>query len=227
LHTERLYRMADSQWCYVPWYDAKPVAVPHADRSEALVFGSFNQANKIGDAALDIWCRVLRVLPEAELVVLDFSEERARRTLLEKLARRGIEATRVTIRGRERISEYLQAIANVDIALDPFPYNGATTTLDTLWMGTPIVALEGDRGVARGSCSILRTLDVPELIASTADEFVEINVRLARDITWRRALRASLRSRLTESPLMDAPKFVAGLESAYQKMWHDWCLANP
>jgi predicted O-linked N-acetylglucosamine transferase (SPINDLY family) len=120
----------------------------------------------------------------------------------------------------------LQAIGNVDIALDPFPYNGATTTLDTLWMGTPIVALEGDRGVARGSYSILRSLGMPELIASTADEFVEINVRLARDAKWRSGLRRSVRHRLLASPLMDAQRFTCDLEAGYRQMWRDWCAAQ-
>ena len=224
LHTEQLYRLPDSQWCYAPWFDVKSIGVPHSDRPKALVFGSFNQLQKIGDASLDIWCSVLRALPEAELLVIDVSEERSRRTLLDKFAQRSIVPERVTLRGRMDILEYFGTIGNVDIALDPYPYNGATTTLDTLWMGTPMVALEGDRGVARGGYSILRSLGLDELIAgATPEEYVDVNVRLAHDGIWRKALRASLRARMEASPLMDTSKFVAALEAGYRQMWRNWC----
>jgi predicted O-linked N-acetylglucosamine transferase (SPINDLY family) len=226
LHTERLYRLPHSQWCYVPWYDVPVVAVPHADRPEALVLGSFNQSQKIGDATLDLWSRVLLALPDAEIHLFDFREERARRSLRERLSRRGIADTRVTVRGREPIVDYLRAISNVDIALDPYPYNGATTTLDTLWMGTPLVALAGERGVSRGSYSILQTLQLPELIALTPEEYVRINADLARNATWRRTLRSELRSRMKGSPLMDVPGFVADLERAYRSMWLSWCTST-
>src|SRR5206468_10489660 len=131
---------------------------------------------------------------------------------------------RVTLRGRMDILEYFRTIGNVDIALDPYPYNGATTTLDTLWMGTPMVALEGDRGVARGGYSILRSLGLDELIAgATPEEYVDVNVRLAHDGIWRKALRASLRARMEASPLMDTSKFVAALEAGYRQMWRNRC----
>jgi protein O-GlcNAc transferase len=223
LHTERLYRLPDSQWCYAPWYEVDPIHVPHSDRPNALIFGSFNQLQKIGDASLDIWCSILRALPEAELLVADVSEERSRRTLLDKFAKRGIAAGRVAIRDRMGILEYFRALGNVDIALDPYPYNGATTTLDTLWMGTPVVALEGDRGVARGGYSILRSLGLSDLIAASTQEYADLNVRLARDGGWRSALRASLRARMEASPLMDITKFVAALEAGYAQMWRNWC----
>jgi protein O-GlcNAc transferase len=226
LHTEQLYRLPNSQWCYAPWYDVKPIDVPHSDRPTALVFGSFNQVQKIGDASLDMWCAVLRALPAAELRVLDVSEERSRRMLLNKFAQRGIGAGRVTIHGRMDILEYFEAIGNVDIALDPYPYNGATTTLDTLWMGTPMVALEGERGVARGGYSILCSLGLAELIAASPQEYVDVNVRLAHDGAWRNAVRTSLRARMEASPLMDAPEFVAALEAGYRHMWRNWCSAE-
>jgi predicted O-linked N-acetylglucosamine transferase (SPINDLY family) len=224
LHAERLHRMPDSQWCYEPWYEIEPIEVPHPDRPDAIVLGSFNQSQKIGDATLDLWSRVLRQVPQADLVMLDLSDERLRRTTLDKLIRRGIEAYRIRLLGRQDILSYFRAIGNVDIALDPYPYNGATTTLDTLWMGTPLVALRGDRGVARGSYSIMQSLGATELVAATPEEYVALNVRLANDGGWRRRLRQSLRRRLASSPLMDAPRFVANLEAAYRRMWRDWCM---
>ena len=89
-----------------------------------------------------------------------------------------------------------------------------------------MVALEGDRGVARGGYSILRSLGLPELIAMTPDEYVDVNLHLAHDTTWRNALRASLRMRMKTSPLMETPKFVAALEAGYRHMWRSWCAEN-
>ena len=165
LYTERLVRMPHSQWCYAPWIGHESLPVPQLEKRASVVFGSFNQYVKISDECLALWCKVLSRVPESSLLVLDVRQPETRTTLLERIERNGIDPARVTTRGRQSIAEYFAAIGSVDIALDTFPYNGATTTLDTLWMGTPIVALRGDRAIARGCYSILKTLGADELIA--------------------------------------------------------------
>ena len=222
-HTERLLRLPHSQWCYAPQHDIPVVQRPHAGQADAIVFGSFNQYAKISDACLDLWCRILDRIPEATLVVLGVPSGRTQEAFRDRVARRRIDPSRVVVDDRKSILEYFAAIANVDIALDTLPYNGATTTLDTLWMGVPLVALRGDRGIARGGYSILQTLGLPELTASSPDEYVDTNVRLARDPAWRRSLRSTLRSRLAASPLMDSVGFVRDLEAAYRQIWRAWC----
>lgn len=224
LHTERLFRMPHSQWCYVPWGDVPLVPQPHADRPEAILFGSFNQFPKLSSATLDLWSRVLRRVPEAQLVILDIRDAKTRQTLLDRCAR--IDGARIVIRGRENLADYYRAVGNVDIALDAYPYNGATTTFDTLWMGVPMVALRGERGISRGGVSILRSLSLPELVADSPEAYVEINERLAHDASWRRELRKTMRGRLAASPLMDTTRFVADLEAGYRQMWRDWCASR-
>src|SRR4029079_4879891 len=171
LHTELLLRMPNSQWCYLPWVEVPPVEVPHPDRPDAIVFGSFNQFAKISDACLELWSRVLATVPSASLLILDVRDKEVRKMLLRRLDRYRIDPERVILRGRESVPSYFAAIGNVDIALDTIPYNGGTTTLDTLWMGVPVVAVCGDRGIARGSYSILKSLGTEELIARDADEY--------------------------------------------------------
>jgi protein O-GlcNAc transferase len=226
LQTERLYRMPHSQWCYAPVYDVPHIERPHPERPDAIVFGSFNQYAKINDSCLDLWCRILARVPEATLVVLDVPQGNTRDAFRRRLTQRLIDPKRVVVLGREGILEYFTAIGNVDIALDTFPYNGATTTLDILWMGVPLVALRGDRGIARGGYSILQSMQMPELIADGPDDYVHLNVRLARDISWRRTLHATLRNRLAVSPLMDAARFVVDLEAGYRQMWRAWCAVQ-
>lgn len=221
LHTERLHRMPHSQWCYAPYYDVPLVSQDR--RSDALILGSFNQYMKISDSSLDLWCQILAALPEARLLALGVPGGSAQDAFRRRIARRNVDPARVAVRDRLGILEYFTAIASVDVALDTYPYNGATTTLDTLWMGVPTVALRGDRGIARGGYSILQSLNLPELIASSPAEYVAINVRLGRDRNWRDRLRMTLRNDLAASPLMDAAGFVADLESAYRGMWRTWC----
>ena len=226
LHTERLYRLANSQWCYAPVYDVPLIERPHPTHPEAIAFGSFNQYAKISDGCLDLWCRILVEVPEATLLVLDVPAGKTRDVLRRRVAERHIDPDRIVIHGRKSIAEYFETIGHVDIAFDTFPYNGATTTLDTLWMGVPLVALRGERGISRSGYSIMRSLGASELIARDADEYVRLNVQLARDVTRRKELRSTLRRRLERSPLMDATAFVRDLEAGYRQMWRDWCR-NP
>ncbi len=108
----------------------------------------------------------------------------------------------------------------VDIALDPFPYNGGTTTLDALFMGVPVVTLAGLSGMSRAGVSILTNAGLTDLTAKTTAEYEEIAVRLAGD---RGRVRQDLRARMQSSPLMDAPRFVRNLEGAYRAMWREFC----
>ncbi len=211
---EQLVRLPHSQWCYEPWF-APPQFVRDREPSGAIRFGSVNRFTKISDATADLWSQILRAVPGAELAILDVPAE-SRDALLDRFVARGVERARIAISGRQPLAAYYATIGNLDIALDTFPYNGGTTTLDTLWMGTPLVALRGDRAIARGACSILSSLALPELIADSPAAYVDINVRLARDSAWRATLQADLRRRLAASPLMDAEAFVTDLESCYR-----------
>ncbi|MFO1325311.1 MAG: tetratricopeptide repeat protein [Burkholderiales bacterium] len=217
LNSETLVRLPNSQWCYAPLHgaDGEVAAAPHAGPP---VFGSFNQFWKISDTCVDLWARILREVAGARLRVVGAPEGSAARALRERFARRGVAADRIELSARVDVHRYFAAIGEVDVALDTTPYNGATTTLDTLWMGVPVVALAGDRASARSGVSLLRTLDLPELVADTPDRYVELNVRLATDAAWRGRLRGELRRRLLASPLMDGAAFTRALEARYREM---------
>jgi predicted O-linked N-acetylglucosamine transferase (SPINDLY family) len=216
LHTEKIARLPHSQWAYVP-HNAVPLKA-QTTPGRPVTFGSFNQMAKVSDACLDLWCDILRRVPEARLRVHAVPDAVAAADLLARLSERGVNAARVETRGRVPTAEYLASIADVDIALDSMPYNGGTTTLDTYYMGVPLVALAGPRGIARGSYSIARTAGLHELVAQTPAEYVERNVALATDGAARNALRATLRARLEASPLMDPQRFTRDLEALYRAM---------
>ena len=127
------------------------------------------------------------------------------------------------LRGASPHRELLAAYGEVDIALDPFPYSGGLTTLESLWMGVPVVTLGGDGFAARHSQSHLTNAGLTTLIAGGADAYVEIAVGLARDLKHLALLRAELRPRVAASPLCDGPRFTRHLEAAYRVMWRRWC----
>jgi protein O-GlcNAc transferase len=214
--TETLVRLPHSQWCYQPYYDVPlPTTIP---RVGPPVYGAFNQFAKLTDACLAYWCEVLRRTPGSCLRVLDVPDRVSENSLRQRVAAHGIDPGRVETLGRLGILEYFAAIAAVDVALDTFPYNGATTTLDTLWMGTPLIALRGATSVARSSASILNTLGASEWIANTPDDWVERTVAIAGAPREAAGQREALRARLLASKLMDAVSFTRGLEDAFERM---------
>jgi len=223
LHTEQLIRMPYCQWCYMPWYEVERVAQPHEHEANTLVFGSLNQYIKISEQCLDAWCAILTHVPRAKLVVLDVRNTATRGELTQRLVNRGVHSSRVAIHGRQDIAQYFSIVGNVDIALDTFPYNGATTTLDAIWMDTPVVGIRGDRGISRATYSILKTLGTHDLIAENINDYIRTNIRLANDDKWRGSLRKGLRPTLEHSPLMDAKAFTAALEERYRHIWETWC----
>jgi predicted O-linked N-acetylglucosamine transferase (SPINDLY family) len=144
--------------------------------------------------------------------------------LHEQFAAHGIAADRVTC--SEMVPDkaaHLGWYHRADVALDTFPYNGTTTTCEALWMGVPVVSLAGDRHASRVGLSLLSAAGLPELVARTEDEFVTTAAALAADPARRADLRATLRSRLQSSPLMDAPAHSARFFSSLRSAWRAWC----
>jgi predicted O-linked N-acetylglucosamine transferase (SPINDLY family) len=111
----------------------------------------------------------------------------------------------------------------LDIALDTFPYNGHTSSLEALWMGVPVVSLVGETPVSRAGLSQLSNLGLPELVAHSESEYVHIAECLASDLSRLAELRSTLRDRMRGSVLMDAPRFARQIEKAYREMWRAWC----
>jgi predicted O-linked N-acetylglucosamine transferase (SPINDLY family) len=221
--TERLVRLPESQWAYWPVIEMPLLPRKKAGVPGRVVLGSQNQYAKLSDRCLGLWGQIMSRLPEARLRVAGVPPGSGARDLLVRLERFGIPGERVETVPRVPIKQYLEAFNQIDIALDSMPYNGATTALDTLWMGVPVVGLVGVRPISRGTYSILKTLGRDDLVAGAPEEYVDLNVRLATDVEWRNELHRSLREQLRRSPLMDISRFAESLESAYRGIWGEWC----
>jgi predicted O-linked N-acetylglucosamine transferase (SPINDLY family) len=162
-------------------------------------------------------------LPNARLRIIDVRNTINANALEARFSTRGVSGDRLDMKGRLPLDAYFEAIRDVDVALDSMPYSGATTALNVLWMGVPVVGLRGKHSLSRGCFSVLNTLNLPELCADSPNEYVAVNVRLANDESLRRNLRQTLRQRMRVSPLMNAPAFVSALEAGYRMMWRTWC----
>jgi predicted O-linked N-acetylglucosamine transferase (SPINDLY family) len=146
--------------------------------------------------------------------------------LHESAAARGIDPSRIELFDKCASADYLRLQQRADIALDPFPFNGHTTTCDSIWMGLPVVMLEGDMYASRFGGSVLANVGLEDLIARTPSQYVDIAVALASDLDRLIDLRRNLRGRMAASPLLDHQGFTRNLESAYRQMWLDWCATR-
>jgi predicted O-linked N-acetylglucosamine transferase (SPINDLY family) len=187
-----------------------------------VVFGSLCNFTKTNDFILQLWARVLHRLPGSRLILLTGFGDHRQRTI-ELFECEGVEGNRLEFVARCSRREYLELYHRLDIVLDPFPYGGHTTSLDALWMGVPVVSLAGERAVSRAGLSILSNLGLPELVASSEEEYIEAATRLAKDLPRLIELRRTLRPRMENSVLMDAPHFARQIEAAFRSIWESWC----
>jgi predicted O-linked N-acetylglucosamine transferase (SPINDLY family) len=222
-YTETSVRLPDSFWCYSPIPGAPAVSpLPAEANGGAITFGCLNNFNKISEPVLALWADVLRAVPASRLLLLTTPGSHRQRTL-DTLGRFGVEPQRIEFTPGRVPREYLELYHRVDISLDTFPANGHTTSMDSLYMGVPVVTLPGQTAISRGGLSILSMIGLPELIASDRHEFVRIARELSADVPRLSHLRATIRQRMESSPLMDAPRFARGMETAFREMWRRYC----
>jgi protein O-GlcNAc transferase len=220
-YSERTVRLADTFWCYDPMA-AQPInALPALERGYPT-FGCLNNPCKVTDTTLQLWGGVMRTLPNARLSLLS-PGGRSTPRLLGRLEAHGIAPSQVELVEFQPRAQYLRAYLDIDLALDTFPYNGHTTSLDALWMGVPVVTRVGRTCVGRGGLSQLFHLDLLELAAESDAAFVNAAVALANDLPRLAALRQTLRPRLESSALMDAPRFARNMEEIYRRVWARYC----
>lgn len=228
LATERLLRMDRVFLCYTPDRETLTTPAPARVPDRPVTFGSFNVIPKLSPRTMDLWAAVLRAVPGSRMLLKarSLSSPGLRERLTHSFASRGIPADRLElIPYVDSHREHLGLYQRVDIALDPTPYNGTTTTCEALIMGTPVVTLQGDRHASRVGASILRSVGLSELVAQNDAEYVSIATRLAADGARRSQLSAALRERMLTSPLCDAAGFARSFERVLRDAWAAFATA--
>jgi protein O-GlcNAc transferase len=224
-YTEQLVRLPGSFFCYMPADEAPAINAPPLESNGFVTFGSFNNFFKVTPEVLTTWAQLLRAVPRSRLVVLAYTMDLVTEYVYGTFQRYGIDTCRIEVTDRRPYRQYLELIQSVDIALDPFPFNGHTTTCDCLWQGVPVVTLSGQTYASRFCGSGLVALGLADLIAHTTDEYVQTATRLATDIERLKHLRGGLRERMAGSPLLDFQMFTRNLEAEYRRMWTRWCAS--
>jgi protein O-GlcNAc transferase len=225
-YTEQLVRLPNSFFCYQPSEESPPVTPLPARASHRVTFGYFNNFTKVTPQVLQTWFEILKRVPDSQLLVLAATGGYVERRFHELARESGIDPRRIALCDRQPRAGYMRLIQQVDVALDPFPFNGHTTTCDSIWMGVPVVMLEGDTYASRFGGSVLANVGLEQLIARSVDEYVNIAVELAGDLDRLARLREQLRPRMAASALLDFAGFARNVEAAYRQMWRTWCARS-
>ncbi len=224
-YTERLYRLEPCGWCYRPGESPEPAGQPPCLARGHVTFGSFNNLAKINRPILSLWARILGAVPGSRLLVLQDTDQRGEQRMIDLAGEAGIDRQRVDLVRRRARPQYLQLYSEVDIALDSYPYNGHTTSCDTLWMGVPLVSLVGPTHISRVGLSLLRAVGLEELVAHSAEQYVGIAVQLAQDRQRLQGLRSTIRPMMARSCLREEQAFSKKFEAACRQMWQ-WFAAG-
>lgn len=225
-YVEAPLKLPQCYWCYDPLEldgssRLEPGELPPTTTAGHVTFGSQNSFHKVSTQTLSLWARVLNASANSRLLMHAPVEARPR--VLRFFEEANVSATRIEFVATSPRHEYLGRFRSIDVCLDTLPFNGATTTLDGIWMGTPTLTIVGPTAAGRAGKHICNNLGLTELVANTSDEFVLKAVELTSDLVRLTELRRGLRARLTQSPLMDVQRFMVQLESVYREAWRNWC----
>ena len=219
LHTETLWRLPATAWCYRPYVEARDGGVPPFETNGFVTFVSLNNPGKVSVEVLDLWAEIMRQL-DASRLILHCSQQPSRIGQLQRFfAARGIAPERVALVARSAIEQYFAYYRQADIALDTWPCAGGTTTCDALWMGVPVVTLTGRSSYSRTGASILASVGLEDLITATPQDYVRTAVDLAHNRSRVTLLRGGLRATMRAGRLTDGSHFARDVEDAFDTMW--------
>ena len=225
-YVEKPWRLPDIWVCFSsPDLDIDVGALP-ALANGHITFGSFNNLTKMTNRTVACWARVLQAVPDSRLLLkaMQLGDATVQEETYAGFEAHGIDRQRLTFRGRSPgKDEYFRTYNEMDIALDPFPYCGGTTSIEALWMGTPVLTLKGDSFVSHMGESILHNVGLDDWIADTPEDYIEKATAFASDFENLSTLRKELRNQLLTSPLCNPHRFAHNLEDALRGMWKEWC----
>ena len=224
LHTEKLIRVPEGFLCYQPLPDVPEVSDLPAIINSGITFASFNNRAKITDQVIHVWSDILNLIPGARLILksMALGDIKTRLMLAKQFEDCRVDIGRIEMQGFVTRNNHLGMYRHVDVALDTFPYNGTTTTCEALWMGVPVISLQGEAHVGRVGASLLTRVGMDAFIAGSVDEYIQKAVFWSRNLAMLRSIRQSMRENMRASPLMDAGSLARSLERVYETIWADW-----
>ena len=223
LHSEKLVRLPEIYMAFTPPATSPDVSATPQMKSGHVTLGSMNALSKVTPQVIAVWSAILRALPEARLLMCTVCPGRTSDRLIREFARHGVDRARLEPLPKLPLQQFLAAHSRIDVALDPFPFTGTTTTCQTLWMGVPVITLAGKSHVSRVGVTMLSSVGLEQCIAADESDYAKKVVALASSASRLQEMRAGMRERMRSSPLTNAARLTRFLEDAYRKMWEDYC----
>jgi predicted O-linked N-acetylglucosamine transferase (SPINDLY family) len=228
LFSEQIMRLPHTVFCFAPEADYPFPTFTAETAQRPLTFASFNNVSKLTPRTLALWAQVLQAIPDARLLLKapSFKDAAATRVFGQRLQDLGVALERIEFRGPTGLADMMAEYAEVDIALDPVPYNGGTTSLQAMWMGVPVLTVAGGHFVSRMGASFMHAAGLPEWVASDDADLVRRAVALSQDRQALWALKQGLRQRLLALPAWDIDAYALDLQKAVRNMWAAWVDAQ-
>ena len=225
-YCEKLIRLPDSLFCYAPDEKFPETLTAPVDVNGFVTFGSLNNFSKTNDRTLRCWAEILAAVPNSRMVIKGrgLGDPQLSQRVRKIFAAKDVSEDRLELLDHLRNKQdHLSLFSKIDIMLDSFPYSGATTICEALWMGVPTLTIAGDKYVSRMASGILKIVGLDELVADDEQTYVELAKSLASAPEQIMTYRKTLRERTATSPLTDQKRFVAAMEDAIRHMWCNWC----
>lgn len=220
--SEQIWQLPETYICLSIPEMALEINTLPALKNGFVTFASFNNLVKMNDATVALWARILAAIPSAKLLLKahQLKDAATVKATLQRFAAQHIGTERLILEGPTTLrANHLTTYHRADLALDPFPYPGVTTSAEALWMGVPVLSMQGDRFMSRTATSIAHNVGLPDWVAANEDDYVAKAIHFASDLAKLSALRNQLREQVRNSPLFDAPRFAKHFEDALWGMW--------
>jgi len=227
--TESLHRLPVFYQFAPPSEFPEPGEAPCIDNGY-VSFGCFNKPEKMNEDVAQLWLEILKATPNSKLVLKYrnyFADDGGAQIWRDRFSSFGLAADRLILLGSDdQLDDHLALYRQIDIALDPFPFNGATTTFEALAMGAPVIALWGDGFVSRVAAALMSQVGLGDFAAPTKDQYVRCAVALAEDTPRISELRRWLRLQVLNSSLCNGTDYAETVETAFRSMWRNWCAGG-
>ena len=229
VHSEKLTRLNGGFLCYQGNEQLKKPSKTPGLTNDRITFGSFNNVVKVTSKVIQVWSKILNAIPNADLVIKSrqLSDDATKGRLLEAFSREGVRSDRLKIYGLlPDMDAHMSLYDDIDIGLDPFPYNGTTTTCEALWMGVPVISLKGQVHASRVGASILNRVKLDDFVAESEDSYVRLAIEKAKQLGALNDIRLNLRQAMNASTLCNEENFTLELEGSFQNMWRTYIGAE-
>ncbi len=225
-YIETAWRLPETFFVYQPPGDAPMVDPLPARANGFITFGCLNAVWKATEKSVRLWGKALSQVPGSKMILLTTRCKKTNTRLIEEFSQGGIAPERIQLVYRSTAGEYLRRYGRIDIALDPVPFLGHTTTCDAAWMGCPTVSLAGKIYAHRFGGSVMRNVELADLVTESEEGYIATAVSLANDLDRLGKIRSTLRFTMQDSIITDGPRFTRNLEQAYRAMWREWCARS-